>query len=111
VGTCLKCINSACCRLTIDVSKEEYNLLSNDMKQNFTKYSDDFISNSPKYESKRSEIDGMYNELYAYIPKSQDRLCKLLNRKTMLCSVYNDRPKVCRDYELKRCEKIRLCTY
>ena len=109
--SCLKCTNSACCKLLVEVSKAEYDQTPNELKLRFVKYSDEFISKSPRYESKRQEIDEMYNETYAYLPKDDDGLCKLLNRETMLCSVYDQRPQACKDYVLNRCEKIRnICT-
>jgi len=109
--SCLKCVNSACCRLVIETSKQEYDSMTESLKSNLVKYSDEFIAKKPRYESKRDEIDEMYEEIYAYLPKSENGLCKLLDRETMLCSMYDQRPKVCRDYELNRCEKIReICT-
>ena len=40
--------------------------------------------------------------------KADDGYCTLLDRKTMLCSCYEDRPQACKKYENNRCEKIRL---
>jgi len=71
---------------------------------------DEFIHRFPKLKDKRKEIDSNYDKLYAYLPKEKDGYCIMLNRETMLCSVYDNRPKMCMDYELNRCEKIRLCT-
>ena len=35
----------------------------------------------------------------------------LLDEETKLCSIYEDRPEVCKKYQTNRCEKIRqLCT-
>jgi len=110
--SCLKCINSACCKLTIDLDRNEYNTIDNYVKSHAIKHSNDFIDKHPSLNIRKNEIDLMYDQLYAYIPKSkEDGLCVLLNRETMLCSVYENRPKVCRDYELNRCENIReICT-
>jgi len=106
-----KCINSACCKLLVEVSRQEYNCTPKEVRERFVKYSDEFILKSPRYESKRQQIDDMYNETYAYLPKNDDGLCELLDRETMLCSIYDDRPNVCKEYKLNRCEKIRnICT-
>lgn len=110
MGTCLRCINSACCKLVIEVSKNEYYSIDESVRNEMITYTDEFIQNFPEFIDKRKEIDSNYDKLYAYLPKGNDGLCRLLDRKTMLCSVYDNRPKVCADYELNRCEKIRLCT-
>lgn len=109
--SCLKCTNSACCKLLVEVSRLEYDNISGDLKKNFVKYSDEFILKSPIYESKKQQIDDMYSQTYAYLPKENDGLCKLLDRDTMLCSVYDQRPQACKDYGLNRCKQIRnICT-
>jgi len=39
--------------------------------------------------------------------KSDDGYCVMLDRETMLCSIYEDRPEVCRAFKNNKCEKIR----
>ena len=107
---CLKCINSACCKLIIEVGRDEFNSLHESIKKHFLKNSDKFILENPQHENKRAYLDEMYGENYAELRKDKDDLCVLLDRKTMLCSVYENRPNVCRDYTSDRCGKIRqLC--
>jgi len=65
-----------------------------------------FIEKSPKYESKREQLDEMYTDNFAEMKKADSGLCVLLD-ENMLCSIYDDRPKVCKDYKTKRCEAIR----
>ena len=43
--------------------------------------------------------------------KDKDGYCPLLDRETMLCSVYEERPQVCKSYSNMKCEKIRLLSY
>ncbi len=106
---CLKCINSACCKLVIEVDKEEYDNSVKCVKKHLVKRTDAFIKRFPKLESKRNHFDEMYKDNFATLEKSDDGLCVLLDRKTMLCSVYEDRPKCCKDYTTNRCSKIREC--
>lgn len=108
---CLKCINSACCKLVIEVDKSEYEELDDKVKNSFIKNTDKFIDKNPHHENKRAYLDDMYVDNYAEMKKGDDDLCVLLDRDTMLCSVYEYRPKVCRRYTSDRCFKIReLCT-
>ena len=50
----------------------------------------------------------MYKDNYAEMKKDDDGYCNLLDKKTMLCSVYEYRPKICKDYSNNKCKKIRL---
>ena len=43
------------------------------------------------------EIHEFNDEIY---PQTTDGLCVFLNRQTRKCVIYNDRPKVCREYGL-----------
>lgn len=108
---CLKCINSACCKLVIEVNREEYDSLHKSVKSSFIKNSDVFIKKNPRYSTKQEELDEMYKDNFAEMNKSDDDLCALLDRRTMMCSVYDNRPSVCRSYTTDRCTKIReICT-
>ncbi len=40
--------------------------------------------------------------------KGDDGYCLKLDRETMLCSIYDNRPSVCSWYTNDRCEEIRL---
>tara|TARA_R110002012_G_scaffold228764_1_gene401245 strand:- start:34 stop:378 length:345 start_codon:yes stop_codon:yes gene_type:complete len=105
---CLKCINSGCCRLKITIDKKEYESLKPKIKNEFVKHSEIYLSKNPKYKSKAKILDSMYEDNYAEMKKADDGYCTLLDRKTMLCSCYEDRPQACKKYENNRCEKIRL---
>ena len=105
--SCLKCINSACCKLVVELSKDEFDKTDNEIKSRVVKYTDEFISKFPKFEDKREYLDDMYKSNYGYIEKGEDGSCVFLDRKTMLCSIYEKRPKACQGYQLNRCEKIR----
>ncbi|MCK5630828.1 MAG: YkgJ family cysteine cluster protein, partial [Nanoarchaeota archaeon] len=54
------------------------------------------------------ELDNMFNDLYAELKKSHDGYCVFLNKENMLCSIYEERPQVCKDYTTDRCDKIRV---
>jgi Fe-S-cluster containining protein len=109
---CLKCINSACCRLVVEVSSDEYKEYEKKgLESNFKTHIDDFLNRFPRLENKKEYLKKHYNDNYAELNKNKDGFCVLLDEKTKLCSIYEDRPKVCRDYENNRCLKIReLCT-
>ena len=102
---CLKCTNSACCKLVVEVSRTEYDSIK--YKNDFNTYTDIFIKDNPKYESKREYFNEMYKDRFAELKKGEDGYCINLNRKSMLCEVYEDRPECCRVYSNSACENIR----
>ncbi len=112
---CLKCVNSGCCKLEIYVDREEYDSLDKIVKDNFTTRTEEFIRNNPKYKGKEENFDEMYFSNFATMAKSSDGYCPLLDRETMLCSIYpkprgtDIRPKACQEFEAgnKKCLKIR----
>ena len=105
---CLKCINSGCCKLVVEVSYDEYKQLEKKgLHIHFTKHIDVFLKKFPKLESKRKFLEGNYSKNYAELNKSKNEYCILLDEKTKLCTIYDHRPKVCKDYTVNRCEKIR----
>ena len=105
---CKKCVNSGCCKLVIEVSKEEYNELSEVVKKEFTKHIDSFLEKNPHLKGAAKEIEGVYHVNYARMNKDKDGYCPLLDRETMLCSVYEERQKICKDYSNDRCSAIRI---
>jgi len=105
---CTRCINSACCSLVVEVDEDEYKYFESiNLHHTFERYTDKFISEFPRFKDKRDQISLLHKELHAYLKKGDDGLCVLLDRETMLCSIYNNRPKVCVDYTVDRCSKIR----
>jgi len=109
---CLKCINSGCCKLIIEIDREEYESLKPEIQNEFELKRDIFLSQNPRFQNiiPEEELDNMFRDLYAVMKKQSDGYCKFLNRETMICSVYEDRPNVCREYKNTKCEKIReLC--
>lgn len=111
VNSCLNCVAS-CCRLEIDINESEYNNLREitDIENLITR-TEKFIASYPSYKGKEIEINKMYGETFALIQKGTDGFCSLLDRKTRLCKVYENRPKVCVDYGVDslRCKKIKQC--
>ena len=106
---CLKCINSGCCKLSIQISKFEYESLKPNVKKEFVKNIDLFLEKSPSFNGVlNDELEEVFKDKYAEMKKTDDGYCNLLDRKTMLCSVYEDRPQTCKDYKNNRCDKIRL---
>ena len=108
---CLKCLNSGCCKLSIQIDKQEYDNLQPIVKDQFIKRIDLFLEKSPHLKGLENELEDMYKNNYAEMKKNADGYCPLLNRETMLCSVYEDRPKTCVNYTSDKCSKIRLMTY
>ncbi len=108
MSDCLRCVNSACCKLDVEVDRNEYdNFVALNLGNHFNTRTKIFLEQNPKYKRQRIIFDKMYFDNYAILKKNNDGLCVLLNRETMLCSIYNDRPKVCKDYTIKRCENIK----
>ncbi len=105
---CLKCLNSACCRLDVNVDRNEYERFKAlGLDDYFTTRSDLFLKNEKRYTKHKEIFDEMYKDNFAILNKGSDGQCILLDRKTMRCMIYEDRPKVCKDYSSNRCEKIR----
>lgn len=95
----------------MSVGRKEYDNLPDIIKRETETRTDAFIKRHPSYENRRDHFDKMYSANYATLNKADDGLCVLLDRSTMLCSVYDDRPKACREYTTDKCSKIRqLCT-
>ena len=53
-------------------------------------------------------IDAESGDSFAEMIKSDDGYCINLDRDSMLCKIYENRPKVCREFTEDRCEKIRV---
>lgn len=105
---CLKCTNSACCRLEIEVDRLEFEKFKDlDLSKHFETRADSFIKNEPRYKDHKELFNKMYKNNFATLKKEADGLCVLLDRATMKCKIYSDRPKVCKDYKQNRCAKIR----
>ena len=110
---CTKCINSACCRLDVEITRGEYDQFVVDgLQKDLIKKSEIAMIENGQPIEMAHKIDWMYNrKWYAEIKKGIDGLCVLLDRSTMLCSIYENRPKVCREYSNHLCKNIRvLCT-
>ena len=108
---CLDCQNSACCRdLDINISKKEYYSLKRNIRKVFLKSSDAFFAKHPERKSRilKKEIEANSGNFFAKMQKDSDGYCFFLDKKSKLCTVYDDRPQICRSYKTERCEKIRL---
>jgi len=104
---CLRCVNSACCKLIVEIDRDEYNSFKSlGLSHHFNTRTEIFIANNPKYKKHTEQFNEMYKDNYATIKKREDGNCSLLDKK-MKCSIYADRPKACRDYKQQRCVNIR----
>jgi len=104
---CLKCINSACCKLSIEVDRDEYNTFWQlGLDEYFDTRTDIFLINNPKYIKQIKHFDDMHKDNFAILKKRKDGYCVLLN-DNMECSIYEIRPQVCKDYKQSRCVNIR----
>ena len=111
MSDCLRCVNSACCKLEVDVSKKEYDELSKNIKDKFVLSSEAFITEFPIWKNRKNHIDKNLKSTYATIKKMKDGYCYFLNRASMKCSIYEIKPKSCSNYTNNRCKNIRhICT-
>ena len=109
---CKRCINSGCCKLKIEISKQEYESLSDVVKKEFTKHIDSFLEKNPHLKGLvENDLEILFNDNYAIMNKGIDGYCNLLNKKSMLCSVYEERPQTCKDYKNNKCQNFRLMDY
>ena len=109
-------MNSACCKeFDIEVSSLEYEKYDLSIQSHFIKKSVEVL-NSGNYAGMSEQraqrfikhIDAESGESFAKLKKDKDGYCTLLNKKTMLCGIYEKRPKVCREFTENRCGKIRV---
>jgi len=104
---CLKCVNSACCRLEVEVNRSEYDrLLRLGLADKMATNIDAFLIKNPKYKKHALLLEKMYKDNFATIKKGTTGNCILLDNK-MECTIYEDRPTVCKDYDSNRCGNIR----
>lgn len=111
VNKCLSC-RANCCKLFVNVSKKEYQVFkSKGMSDSFLKHSEKFIQDNPQHRDKIDKIDSLYFETYAVLKKDESGKCVFLNKKTLLCSIYSDRPQACKDFEIdsNKCKKLYKC--
>ena len=105
---CLKCVNSACCKLDVEVNKNEYERLEAlGLKDYFITRLEVFLKKEKRYTKHKEVFNEMYKDNFAILKKGNDGNCVLLDSKTMKCTIYEDRPKVCKDYTFDRCINIR----
>jgi len=108
---CLKCINSACCKLEVEVKRNEYEYFKTlNLHSHFKTRTQIFLEKNPRYKNREFYFEQMYKNNYAILKRGEDGYCEMLDQKTMKCTIYEKRPSVCRKYETKSCIKIReLC--
>jgi len=109
VNPCLNCM-AGCCGLAIILDRNDFNRLSDAGHRDLmVTRTDKLIAKSPRYEPMRDDLDDMHSQNFAEMKQGDDGLCVALDRKTRLCTIYEDRPKVCADYTTNKCSGIREC--
>lgn len=111
VDSCKSC-HSNCCSLEVDLTKSDYDKLKLLGKSfHATKRSDLFIRENPQYTDKIGYLDEMYGHTFAVINQGEDGYCNFLDRRTRLCTIYNNRPSICRDFQFNNslCKQIKSC--
>ena len=70
---CLKCINSACCGLVVEVSRDEYKeYKKKGLESKFETHIDTFLNKFPKLKNKREYLKENYNSNYAELNKNKN---------------------------------------
>jgi Fe-S-cluster containining protein len=112
---CKKCINSACCKLVVELTKEDIKRLESlGYGENIKTNTDIFFSKFQDFKGDKKHIENLYNEAYkttktaGILSKGGNGFCSLLDNKTKLCTIYSDRPDCCKKYSIGRCKNIRL---
>lgn len=112
---CKKCINSACCKLVIELTKEDIKRLESlGYSENIKSNTDIFFSKFPNFKVNKKQIENLYKEAYkttktaGILSKDSSGFCSLLDKKTKLCTIYSERPECCKRYNTNRCKNIRL---
>ncbi len=70
-----------------------------------------FVRENPQYADKIGYLDKMYGDTYAVMNQGDDGYCNFLDRRTRLCTIYNNRPSTCKAFEFNNatCKKIKSC--
>lgn len=111
IKSCFDCVGS-CCKLTVDLTRKEYNKLKELGHENAMETKTDvFIQEYPQYEKRRDYLDDIHKDVFAVLKKEKGGFCVLLNQNTRLCTIYENRPSPCVDYEMNslRCNSIKKC--
>lgn len=108
LNNCLECI-STCCKLEVDITYKEYlYFIEMGHDDKIINKLNNFLKNNPLYNcNKKIEfIFNLYKDNYATLKKEDDGYCVFLDRKTRLCTIYEDRPLVCKEFsnQSKKCE-------
>lgn len=104
---CLKCLNSACCSLQVELDIKEYEHFKKlGFKEFMTTRTEMFIKKNIKYKGKEKYFDSMYKDNFAILNKNLNGQCVFLDKKKE-CSIYEKRPKICKEYKTKSCVNIR----
>ena len=116
MSNCLQCINSGCCKeFDVEVSRLEYEKYDSSIQSHFIKKSEQVI-NSDSYAGMSEQralrfiahIDKESGDSFAKLKKDDEGYCTLLNKENMICTIYEKRPKVCREFKESRCSEIRV---
>lgn len=107
---CTACRNSACCKLSVCISRDEYkHYVDMGMGHLFETFAEREVKRNPDFLPFKEQIDQSTNDNdYAELIKGDDGYCVKLNRETMLCTIYDIKPHVCSWYTNDKCEEIRL---
>jgi len=105
---CLECVNSACCKLDVEIDRKEFQRFKAlRLDKYFETRTDIFIKKEPRYKDQKEILNEMYDNNFAILKKNIDKMCVFLDRQTMKCKIYKDRPKVCKEYLNTNCVSIR----
>ena len=74
---CKRCINSGCCKLSIQIQKSEYDNLTPKVKEQFDRRIDLFLEGSPHLKCIEDELENIYKDNYAEMKKDSDGYCPL----------------------------------
>jgi Fe-S-cluster containining protein len=98
--------------LEVEIDKYDYQILKEIGKEdNANKLSYLFIVKNPDYKDKEKFLDQMYGDRFAILKKNNKGYCNMLDLESRLCTIYENRPSVCRDFSNKSiaCQKIKEC--
>lgn len=104
------CTTSECCRkFEITVDRAEYEALKPEIKKHFVKKSDVLTNFEREKRLQFAEmIDRESGKQYAAIKKTKGEHCVFIDKGTMLCTIYNNRPSPCAAYDVQRCDLIKV---
>jgi Fe-S-cluster containining protein len=101
---------AGCCTLLVEFNKDEYDrMVKCGHKEAMITKTDIYLKKHPEKQKHRKQLDKIHNDIFAEMKQGENKHCVLLDIDSRLCTIYEDRPKLCKDHTTDRCGGLRKC--